>query len=309
MTKVFLYCDESGAKGYANQDEAYPGEVGVFAGIMSPEVNIATVKGTFDEIAARYMPASGKLHIADLSMEQQADIRNELFSEIRCSRLPCFWYAIHVAGLHAYHSAQSAWLKKSAEECRLARGGKDPRIKRGSPREEPASMHVELFSGLYAHLVAFLIERGQEDVHIEIQTDQVDTPIMNRFEEVASDLLNNDPQVSKASGFDTVEKKVVHGSVTSTVQWPPDFDFSPVVSSLAIGTASRSDGLVLAADVLANSLNYHFKNRTTDTLYAPLNCRESIADHPLEEHLDAFMDWGSGDLIGDRMYQHPKATD
>ena len=28
MGKVFLYCDESGAKGYADKDDAKPGEVG-----------------------------------------------------------------------------------------------------------------------------------------------------------------------------------------------------------------------------------------------------------------------------------------
>jgi hypothetical protein len=31
MTKVFFYCDESGAKGYADKNEIFPGEVGVFA--------------------------------------------------------------------------------------------------------------------------------------------------------------------------------------------------------------------------------------------------------------------------------------
>ena len=54
MTKVFLYCDESGAKGYANQNEAYPGEIGVFAGIMVPEERLEPVKLVFDEIAARF---------------------------------------------------------------------------------------------------------------------------------------------------------------------------------------------------------------------------------------------------------------
>lgn len=308
MTKVFVYCDESGAKGYANQEETFPGEVGVFAGIMIPGQSIATVKSAFDQIAARYMPPSGKLHIAELSPEQQGHIRNKLFAEIRRTQLPCFWYAIHVAGLHAYHSDQIASLRRSAETLRLARGGNDPRIKRGSPREEPASMHIELFSGLYSHLVAFLVERGQEGVDIEIRTDQVDTPIMKRFEEVASDLLNMDPRVSTITGFDTIEKRVVRGSVTSSVQWPPALDFSPVVNSLAIGMAPQSDGLVLAADVLANSLNYLFKNRTSDTLYTPLNCRDAVANHPLAGHLDAFIDWGSGDLIGDRIYRHPKAN-
>jgi len=134
MTKVFLYCDESGAKGYANQDETYPGEVGVFAGIMIPEECITTVKRTFDQLAARHMPVSGKLHIAELSPEQQGRIRNELFAEIRRTQLPCFWYAIHASGLHAHHSSQTAFSKQSAEELRLARGGNDPRIKQGSSR-------------------------------------------------------------------------------------------------------------------------------------------------------------------------------
>ncbi|NOT15978.1 MAG: hypothetical protein HOP21_10515 [Methylotenera sp.] len=308
MTKVFLYCDESGAKGYANQDETYPGEVGVFAGIMIPEECITTVKSTFDQLAARHMPVSGKLHIAELSPEQQGRIRDELFAEIKRTKFPCFWYAIHVSGLHAHHSTQTAFLKQSAEELRLARGGNDPRIKQGSSREEPASMHVELFSGLYSHLVAFLVERGQEGVDIEIRTDQVDMPIMKRFEKVAGNPLNNDPRVSTTSGFDTVEKKVVRGSVTSSVQWPPELEFSPVVKSLSIGTVPHSDGLVLAVDVLANSLNYLFKNRALDTLYTPLNCRDAVANHPLAEHLDAYMTWGSGDLIGDGIYQHPKAS-
>lgn len=36
MTKVIFVCDESGAKGYADHEETYPGETGVFAGIMEP---------------------------------------------------------------------------------------------------------------------------------------------------------------------------------------------------------------------------------------------------------------------------------
>lgn len=44
----------------------------------------------------------------------------------------------------------------------------------GSPRDTPASMHVELFSGLYSHDVVFLMERGVAKAEIEIRTDQVD---------------------------------------------------------------------------------------------------------------------------------------
>jgi hypothetical protein len=308
MTKVIFYCDESRAKGYADQDEAHHGEVGVFAGIMVPEECMATVQSVFAQIAARYAPISGKLHIADLSPEQQEAMREELFVAIRSTNLPCFWYAIHVAGLYTFHQSQAALRKQHGGASRSARGEAAPRIKRGSPREEPASMHVELFSGLYSHLVAFLLERGQQSVDVEVRTDHVDTPIVKRFTEVAKKLLNNDPKVATITGFDTVEKKVVTSSVTVAVKLPPELDLSPLVNSLSIVTVPDSDGLVLAVDVLANSLNYLFKNRDANELYGSLNCRDAIASHPLASHLDAFVDWGSGDCIGDGIYQHPKAS-
>ena len=155
-------------------------------------------------------------------------------------------------------------------------------------------MHVALFSGLYSHIVAFLRERGRQGVNIEIRTDQVDAPLVKGFTEVAKELLDNDPRIANATGFDTVEKKVVTGSVTTTVKMPTELDFSPQVSKLSIVTMPDSDGLVLAADVLANSLNYLFKSRGADALYGPLNCMDAIAGHPLAEHLDAFFDWGGG---------------
>lgn len=60
------------------------------------------------------------------------------------------------------------------EEFRAARGGTPARVGMGSPRDTPASMHVELFSGLYSHDVVFLMERGVAKAEIEIRTDQVD---------------------------------------------------------------------------------------------------------------------------------------
>lgn len=305
VTKVYFYCDESGAKGYASQDESFPGEVGVFAGILVPEERLAAVKSEFDQIASRYTPADGKLHIADLAPNRQDGLRSEIFDAIKRAKLPCFWYAIHVAGFHAFHKQAADAIKKASENLRIQRGGVGPRVKQGSPREDPVSLHVELFSGLYSHLVAFLSERNKSGVDIEIRTDKVDVPIRGKFIEGAEELLNNDPSIQKSTGFDTVKKEVVTGTLTTTVKWPADLDFSPVVNSLSIETRADSDGLVLAADVLANSLNYLFIKRGQVALYGPLNCRQAVAGHPLADHLDAFLNWGNGDLVGDGLYQHP----
>ncbi len=308
MAKVFFYCDESGAKGYADQKEDYPGEIGVFAGILVPEECLATVQPVFNQIAKQYMRNSGKLHISDLPKDHQEEVRNEIFAAIKKFGLPCFWYAIHVAGLHAYYVNTSALFKQIKDNVISARDEAAPRIKRGSPRENPLSMHIELFTGLYSRLVAFLSEQGQQGVDVMIMTDHVDTPIVEQFTIVAKELLDNDPCISTFTGFDTVEKKVVTGSITNNVKWPPELDFSPVVSSLSITTTTMpdSDGLTLAADVLANSLLYLFRNRHPDSLYGPLNCREAVASHPLFDRLDTFENWGAGDCVGDGIYKHPK---
>ncbi|WP_460069927.1 hypothetical protein [Pseudomonas sp. H2_E05] len=80
-----------------------------------------------------------------------------------------------------------------------------------------------------------------------------------------------------------------------------------IIGSLNIQPVPEDNGLILAADVLANSLNYLFKKRTEAELYTSLNNREAVVRHPLFTHLDAFQQWGSGDIIGDGLYRHPKA--
>src|SRR4030088_1504695 len=93
---VVLACDESGAKGYADQDETFPGEVGVFAGILIPQQEREEqVRPIFQALCVSYRPASGKLHIADLPPEQQEALRADVFAAIKQAGLPCFWYAIH----------------------------------------------------------------------------------------------------------------------------------------------------------------------------------------------------------------------
>lgn len=305
--RVFFYCDESGAKGYADQHESYPGEVGVFVGILVPEGILGTVAPLFDAISSRYKPASGKLHIADLLDEHKESLRQAVYEAIRRTSLPCFWYAIYVAGLNAEHIRNMDLQQKMLKQVRDAREGAPHRVKGGSPREQPTSMHVELFAGLYAHLVAFLLERGRRDVDIEIRTDQIDSPVIKEFAQEVDRLLKEGPEVTTATGFDTLTKEVVEGTLTVKVQYPPEFKVPPLVRSMNIKVVSDEDGLVLAADVLANSLNYLFKNRSAMERYGSLNRPEAVADHPLAAHLDAFTDWGTEDLIGDMMYRHPDA--
>jgi hypothetical protein len=70
-----------------------------------------------------------------------------------------------------------------------------------------------------------------------------------------------------------------------------------------------------AIDRTAKNLNftpesgYLFKHRDPAELYKPLNRPEAIAKHPIASHFATFYDWGIGDLVGDRLWAHPKGRD
>lgn len=53
LTKVIFACDESGAKEYADKGENYPGEIGVFAGILIPDECVGDASPKFMEIFNR----------------------------------------------------------------------------------------------------------------------------------------------------------------------------------------------------------------------------------------------------------------
>ncbi len=128
--KIVLACDETGAKGYADRDEAYPGEVGVFAGILMLDEVSAEKFPAFQALIDKYKPATGKLHIADLSDDKKEELRADVYGLIPRSALPCFWYAIHVAGLNRQFNEAQGAQKEALDAVVNAREGEEPRVKR-----------------------------------------------------------------------------------------------------------------------------------------------------------------------------------
>ncbi len=62
---VYLICDESGAKGYADIPEQYPGETGVFAGFFITEPQFEAISADLQYISDQYFGAE-KCHIRGL---------------------------------------------------------------------------------------------------------------------------------------------------------------------------------------------------------------------------------------------------
>ncbi|WP_066798594.1 hypothetical protein [Sphingomonas soli] len=302
--KIILACDESGAKGYADQDEQDPGEVGVFAGVFVPEEVLAAAELRLEAAIAPYRSIDGKLHITDLPPEQQHGLRADIFAAILELNLPCFWYAIHVAGFHNFHRMTQQILSDTRTD--MAARNPNPRVKIGSPREKPESLHAMLFTGLYSHIVAYIEERRPGPVEIVVRTDNVDAPIAKLFRQEAAELLHTGPRTSTATGFDTVTKAVVSAEMRFEAKIPPALEVATTVQNLTITPVGDEDPIVVAADVLANSLCHLFHNRPPEDLYSDLNRPSAVEDHPLLDVLASFRNWGGPDP-SDRLYRHPAA--
>jgi hypothetical protein len=296
VTHIVLACDESGAKGYAGGGEKYPGEVGVFAGLMVPGEKLVEAQSTFDALVTKYAPPNGKLHVADLPSDRQAALRTDVYDLIRNLHLPCFYEAIHVAGFDASHQNLLDAIAANPRPNRSA-------IKRSSNPKKAPSLHVALFQGIYSKVLAFCMERDRLNLHIEIRTDNVDDPIAKEFYRSARSLLDYGAKVKIVKGYDPVAKKVVEGRIETGAAAPSE-QLPIMIDLLELEIKDDTDGLVVAADVLANSLNYHFKNRPADRLYTALNTPEAFATHPLYECLDSYWDWGVYNFT-DSYYRHP----
>lgn len=297
--RAILACDESGAKGYATQREKFPGEIGVMSGILIHEEIADETHAAFQRIYDTYKPSSAvKLHIADLQAARQEALRNEIYGTIESLGLPCFWYAVHVEGMFQAHAEH----RKLMDEVKLP---PSPRFKRGSPRDTPALLHEELFNGFFGNVLAFVEGSEVEKVALRVKTDRVDPGTVKRFETSAKRFLDDGALVSRATALDTDTGEIVSGSVTVQVDWPDSLRLSTDVVELTFECSE--DGVTLAADVLANSLNHLFVTRDLDELYGPLNDMAAVRRHPLAACFDLFGNSAGGDIVGDRLRAHPKA--
>lgn len=153
--------------------------------------------------------------------------------------------------------------------------------------------------------MAFLEDNHVESVALQIRTDRVDTPTTRRFQKSALRFLDDGPSESVTTALDTEANRVVSGSVKTQVDWPDWLRLTVSVEELSVECAD--DGVTLAADVLANSLNHMFSHRDESERYGPLNDNAAIKHHPLAGHFSLFGNPRVGDIVGDRLRAQPKA--
>lgn len=277
MSLVFV-CDESGAKGYADQPERFPGEVGVIAGYMLPANRLDAVAADLDAICLPFRRAGRKLHVTELGPDAER-LRAAVYGYFLRHDIPFAYEATHAQGFFDFH--------------------------RGKPGADRESLHAEVALGAFGKAVVFAAETEQEH-SIRVITDRVDSKLMSGFFEAFDLLLSDDPVIEMYTRRDPDPAKRTKGWVSSQVAWPEGFDAASFrVGGYSVESDPTESGLTVAADVLVGGLEYHFRTRRGVRFAGPLNRVGALAGHPLERLCYGLAGPDDHPGNGDSLYRHP----
>lgn len=297
MEKVYLICDESGAKGYSDKEEVFSGEVGVMAGYLLFENQLNSFQSDLEKIRTEYL-TNGRLHITDINEDKQAELRNKIFSYLNGNSTPCVYEAVHVQGFFEWYDKQ-----KHLHEKLKAQSRSNIEISGHAPKE---LLHAHLFQGIFGKAVAYFMDSSISNFFLNVTTDILDKKILKEFETAANDFFEvSKSKIFPVSEYDPDSKQVVSGQIISQTKDPtgliPDF------SGIQYSINCEDSCFTLAADVLANSINYHFVSRSSENSGEALNTFDAIKNHPLSGIMYGLWDPSEGNYVADAIFMHPSS--
>ena len=214
MKNLYLFADESGAKGYAGVAEMFPGEAGIFAGLLVPAAAIGDLSSEAKALEGRFGNGA-KFHITDLEPQAQEALRGEFCNVVQRYDLVCVYEAIYVSGFFVWFREQRKLLDSLPK---VSRSG----IKiSGTTSEE--CLHVWLFQGLLGKAIAWCEDNYKTDYHLTLSFDNLNKQLLKVFNQSAQELLGDMSSVSKVTGFDPKTNSVVRGEVAITAHISADW--------------------------------------------------------------------------------------
>lgn len=264
MTNMVLVIDESGAKGYSRQSEKSIGEIGVIAGYLYTEAEIEQIKRMFLQHTSKFDElTNGKVHITELTPEQQENLRHGVFDLIKKSRLQWFYTAIYSQGFH----------ESEFDENRGTGDGK-------------RLLHDELFGYMLEKAVSLARSIGVKDLNLHVLTDNIGKGEKRKFAYTADEMkrimLGLDKKIEKTNYDNTTGKKNTYTEITSIKS-----DIFPMFDNLDISISCEVSALTIAADILANSTHYYLKKNRSNNLENDLNSKAALSGHPVLDTLVA----------------------
>lgn len=292
MKSVTLIIDESGAKGYSDNQETEVGEFGVMSGYLIPDERLEEVKNDLKQITKKYS-SDEKLHITDIEQQDQQSLRDEIFAYLKSHNALWVYDAIYVEGYFKHAEAIGRIVDEIKENRRS-----DVKLSLNEKRE---MLHCQLFSGVVYKGVALAIDNLGNRFNINIITDRVDNKLLRLFNEELKNIFDTEKKYQTVSGFDTKQKQVVKGTVSTEIVDNADImgDFTGITYSLNCDDSP----LTLVADVLVNSVNHYLKLNQADLVNYGLNSFKAIENHPLSDLVYGVSENDAADTI----YKHPNS--
>ncbi|MBI5187413.1 MAG: hypothetical protein HZA01_17030 [Nitrospinae bacterium] len=294
MNQVIFVMDESGAKGYSDNIESTPGELGVMAGYLIPIDCLSLVKSELDAIRSNFF-SEGKIHITDL-LPQQEELRKNIFDYFLQRKIYWVYEAAYVQGYFENADFLNQ-LNKKAHDSRRSNI-------QVSWKETKELLHSELFQGAFGKALAFCLDYVGRPFELRVITDRTDNSIIKKFQSEADALLSvGKEKIHETTGFNKKTKQIVRGSIATKVSADTDAigDFSGITYSIACEDSS----LTLAADVLVNSAHYHLKLLQSESTGVALNVASSISNHQLSSLVYGAWDNTEGNYFADAIFMHP----
>ncbi|WP_338583849.1 hypothetical protein [Erwinia aphidicola] len=113
MLNQVIIIDESGAKGYAKNEESYLGEFGVMAGFLLNENDLSRMRYIIEQ-SFNDISIDGKLHMASLDKEKKEIAISRVRTFMRLYKIKWTYSAIYVNGYHRFNlSSGNKKIKKN----------------------------------------------------------------------------------------------------------------------------------------------------------------------------------------------------
>lgn len=270
---MIVICDESGAKGYSNQKEKYPGEFGLFAGyVLKSDSQLEKIESELSNIFNEIeWPENQKKHLSNLNSELAEKIRCNVFKIFKENEIICMYSAIYVDGFYSSNNEIKETKNKIKE---LVTSNIEV-----TKHYEEESLHVALFQNLFLKIIS-LYEERKEDKNLLIILDNVDNWVKRQLNSAKREVLEiSNEQTIKVVGSDKKDRsKIYTGKIEIKPKIPEEYKIKINPDKIKLEKNIRPS-LIFAADVLSNSLYNCFSDLNKSIPGISLNSFDKLEIH------------------------------
>ena len=282
---TLAFVDESGARGYSRKlTPARDHELGLVCALLVPAPRVEEFRDAFRPGYQRFldaMPEGAKLHITDAfasGNERWAtvarSVRSEFHKLIGDLEIPVIYEARRLAVDRKSHELTEALISRAKATSRSPVAVSD--------RPSQSTVEESLLVGLSLKLDAFCEDAERQQ--IDLLFDALDGKVAQLYRAHIERTRNIGKSTCTVKGWNRETKSRVEAQLSCEAH------ASFTLNTRFLGelvVAGKADPLVLAADIVANSLYNHLKRLSPA---APLNNPASIDGWNLEERVYGTMD-------------------